>query len=57
MSKIKIAELLFKTEIEDGNLMIVEDDIDTKQTTVKEFKRALNGDNISPSDYKFYSSA
>lgn len=57
MSKIKIAELLFKTEIEDDNLMIVEDDIDTKQTTVKEFKRALNGDNISPSDYKFYSSA
>ena len=53
---IKIAEMLEKTNIEDENLMIVEDDIDTKRTTVKELKRAFNGDGIVPSSYKFYSS-
>ena len=53
---IRIAEMLEKTDIEDSNLMIVEDDIDTKRTTVKELKRAFNGDGIDPSSYKFYSS-
>lgn len=57
MGKIKIAELLYKNNISDDNLMIVEDDIDTKQTTVKEFKRALIGDWSEPSDYLFYSSS
>ena len=53
---IRIAEMLEKTNIEDGNLMIVEDDIDTKRATVKELKRAFNGDGLTPDSYKFYSS-
>lgn len=53
---IRIAEMLEKTNIEDDNLMIVEDDIDTKRTTIKELKRAFNGDGLSPDSYKFYSS-
>ena len=53
---IRIAEMLEKTNIEDENLMIVEDEIDTKRTTIKELKRALSGDGFSPDRYKFYSS-
>lgn len=53
---IRIAEMLEKTNIEDDNLMIVEDDIDTKRATVKELKRAFNGDGLTPDSYKFYSS-
>ena len=53
---IRIAEMLEKTNIEDSNLMIVEDDIDTKRTTIKELKRAFNGDGLDPDSYKFYSS-
>ena len=55
-TKIRIAEMLEKTNIEDDNLMIVEDDIDTKKATVKELKRAFNGDGLAPDSYKFYSS-
>ena len=55
-TKIRIAEMLEKTNIEDDNLMIVEDDIDTKKATVKELKRAFNGDGLTPDSYKFYSS-
>ena len=51
---IRIAEMLEKTNIEDENLMIVEDEIDTKRTTIKELKRALSGDGFSPDRYKFY---
>ena len=53
---IKIAEMLERTNIADTDLMIVEDDIDTKRTTVKELKRAFNGDGMDPDPYKFYSS-
>ena len=53
---IKIAEMLERTNIADSDLMIVEDEIDTKRTTVKELKRAFNGDGMDPSSYKFYSS-
>ena len=53
---IKIAEMLERTNIADTDLMIVEDDIDTKRTTIKELKRAFNGDGIEPNQYKFYSS-
>ena len=53
---IRIAEMLEKTDIEDSNLMIVEDDIDTKRTTIKELKRAFIGDGLSPDGYKFYTS-
>ena len=53
---IKIAEMLERTNIADTDLMIVEDDIDTKRATVKELKRAFNGDGLEPDQYKFYSS-
>lgn len=53
---IRIAEMLERTDIADSDLMIVEDDIDTKRATVKELKRAFNGDGMEPSSYKFYSS-
>ena len=42
--------------VADTDLMICEDDIDTKQTTVKDLKRCFNGDTSDPSEYKFYSS-
>lgn len=53
---IKIAEMLERTNISDSDLMIVEDDIDTKRMTIKELKRAFNGDGFDPDPYKFYSS-
>lgn len=53
---IKIAEMLEKTNIDDNNFIIVEDDIDTKRATVKELKRAFIGDGVNPDTYKFYSS-
>lgn len=56
MSKIKIAEMLKRGVVADTDLMICEDDIDTKQTTVRDVKRAFNGDTSDPSEYKFYSS-
>lgn len=57
MSKIKIAEMLKRGTVEDTDLLICEDDIDTKQTTVKDLKRNFNGDTSDPSEYKFYSSS
>lgn len=56
MSKIKIAEMLKRGTVADTDLLICEDDIDTKQTTVRDMKRAFNGDTLDPSEYKFYSS-
>lgn len=55
-SKIKIADLLEKIDIQDNNLIIVEDDEDTKKSTVKEFKKGFSGDYVEPSENKFYSS-
>lgn len=49
-SRIRIAELMTKNGVEDDNLIIVEDSEDTKKTTVKEFKKNLNGDAEDPSD-------
>lgn len=54
-SGIKIEELESKSLIEDSNLIIIEDSEDSKKATVKELKRAFNGDSNSPSDSKFYS--
>ena len=55
-SRVKIAELLEIHDINDDDLMIVEDEEDTKQSTVKTFKQALSGDFFDPSRYRFYSS-
>lgn len=54
MGKIRIAEMTERLDISDSDLMIVEDDIDTKKTTVKELKRAFTGQ--EPDEYKFYTS-
>lgn len=57
MAKIRIAEMQKREFVADADLMICEDDIDTKQTTVRDLKRCFNGDTSDPSEYKFYSSA
>lgn len=51
-----ISDLLKKLEIEDHNLIIVEDDEDTKQSTISELKKCFSGDYKDPSDMTFYSS-
>ena len=51
-----ISDLEKKIEIEDSNLIIVEDDEDTKQSTVGELKKCFSGDYKEPSDMNFYSS-
>ena len=43
---IKIADMLERTNIADSDLMIVEDDIDTKRATIKELKRELEKQEI-----------
>ena len=53
MSKIRIAEMQKRDFVADTDLMICEDDIDTKQTTVKDLKRCFNGDTSDPSEYNF----
>ena len=56
-SEIKIEDLLEKIGIEDGNLIIVEDEEDTKKAHVVELKKAFSGDYSDPELYKFYSSS
>ena len=56
-SEIKIEDLLEKIGIEDDNLIIVEDEEDTKKAYVLELKKALSGDYSDPELYKFYSSS
>ena len=56
MAKVKIEDLEEKVIVEDSNLIIVEDNDDTKKTTVRQLKNLFNGDNITPSRLKFYSS-
>lgn len=51
-----ISDLDKKVEIEDSNLIIVEDNEDTKQSTVSDLKKAFTGDYKNPSDMTFYSS-
>ena len=55
-SEIRISELDTKSTIDDENLIIIEDDIDTKKSTVRDLKDAFNGDYSDPSTQKFYSS-
>lgn len=55
-SRIRIAELLNKSSIEDTNLLIVEDEEDTKQSTISALKESFSGDAYEPTDKKFYSS-
>lgn len=44
-------------KVDDTNLMIVEDEDDTKRTTVRELKKNFLGDNLNPDNFKFYSSS
>ena len=55
-SEVKINDLLEKTNIEDGNLIIVEDEEDTKKSTIHRLKNNFLGDNYEPDGYRFYSS-
>ena len=55
-SEIRISELDTKSTIDDENLIIIEDDIDTKKSTVRDLKDAFNVDYSDPSTQKFYSS-
>lgn len=52
-----IAELNVKKNIEDSDIIIVEDNEDTKQSTVENLKKNFNGDNEKPDNMKFFSSA
>lgn len=56
MGKIKIADMIERRDIGDNDLIIVEDDIDTKRSTIKLLKRAFSGDEYAPDSDKFYSS-
>ena len=56
-SEIKIEDLLEKVDIEDDNLIIVEDEDDTKKAHILELKKAFSGDYSVPDLYKFYSSS
>ena len=56
MGEIRVAELEQKINIEDSNLMIVEDGVDTKKCTVGELKQNFSGDYCDPARNKFYSS-
>ena len=52
-----IAELIVKKSIEDSDIIIVEDNEDTKQSTVENLKKNFNGDNDDPNNLKFFSSS
>lgn len=56
MGEIRIAELEEKIGINDSDLIVIEDDIDTKKSSVLDLKRNLSGDYDDPSRNKFYSS-
>ena len=51
-----IADLEKKIEIEDTNIIIVEDNEDTKQSTILDLKKSFSGDYKEPSENTFYSS-
>ena len=51
-----ISDLAYKSDIEDSNLIIVEDQEDTKQSTILDLKKSLLGDYKKPNETLFYSS-
>lgn len=55
-TSITIEDLVEIEKVSDSNMMIIEDDEDTKKTSVKEFKKNLSGDYSDPDKYTFYSS-
>ena len=55
-SRVKIEDLIESYTVDDSDLLIVEDDEDTKQITFRILKQALNGDYTDPENTKFYSS-
>lgn len=54
--KIRIEDLIYKLNVEDGNLLVVEDSEDTKKTTLLDLKKSITGDYTDPSSTLFYSS-
>lgn len=55
-TSIPIEDLTESVEIADTDLVIVEDEEDTKKATVRTFKKNLIGDYSDPDSMKFYSS-
>ena len=53
--KIEDLEEKFGKGIAESNLMIIEDDFDTKKCTIRELKQSFNGDELPSSRYYFYS--
>ncbi len=51
-----IEELARKKNLEDSDIIIVEDNEDTKHSTIEYLKRCFNGDSYDPETLKFYSS-
>ena len=52
-----LSQLMAKKDIEDKDIIIVEDDQDTKQSTVECLKKNFNGDTKTPNGLLFYSSS
>lgn len=53
---IKIEDLQEKYNIGESNLIIVEDELDTKKATIKELRKSFSGDYENPSRDYYYSS-
>lgn len=53
---VNISDLLEKEIIDDFNLMIVEDEYNTKQVTFRNLRMSLVQDNESPANFRIYSS-
>lgn len=56
MSEIRIEDLDKKVGIENSNIIIVEDNEDTKQASISELKKSFLGDYKDPSQLTFFSS-
>lgn len=55
-TRILIEELMEKSTIENDNLMIVEDEEDTKKASIYKLKKSFSGDSMDPTDDAFYTS-
>lgn len=55
-TSVVIEDLTEIEKVSDSNLLIVEDEEDTKKSTVKNFKKSFIGDYDDPENFKFYSS-
>lgn len=56
IQKIEISDMLEKTSLSDSDLLIVEDEQNTKKMTIINFIRSIIKDNEVPTEYRLYSS-